>query len=65
VEGEKVQEYVNISRLFDAAMGHFGQILSGRSNGFHLGPKDACKGKQPLLRVFRPEMFAIWTPRRR
>jgi hypothetical protein len=25
-QGERAQEYVNISRPFDAAMGHFGQI---------------------------------------
>src|SRR3546814_4179149 len=45
-------------------MGHFDQIPSGRPNGFHLGPKDAWKGNQPSRRVFRPELFAIWAPRR-
>jgi hypothetical protein len=41
VQGEKVQEYVNISSLFDVAMGPFGQIPQGRPNGFHLEPKAA------------------------
>src|SRR3546814_15865786 len=50
VRGEKAQEYVDISRLLDEAMGHFDQIpplaqLGGRPNGFHIGPKAACKGK--------------------
>src|SRR3546814_18390891 len=40
------------------------QIPSGRPNAFHLGPKDAWKGNQPSRRVFRPELFAIWAPRR-
>jgi hypothetical protein len=65
VQGERVQEYVDISSRFDAAMGYFRQIPQGRPNGFHLAPKAACKGNQPSLRVFRPDMFAIWTPRRR
>ncbi|MGQ2936077.1 MAG: hypothetical protein ACT6QT_01335 [Sphingopyxis sp.] len=65
VRGEKAQEYVDISRLLDEAMGHFDQIPSGRPNGFHLDPKAACKGNQPSRRVFRPDLFAIWAPRRR
>ena len=58
-----MQEYVNISSLFDAARGHFGQIPQGRPNGFRLDPKAACNGIEPSLRAFRPDMFAIWTPR--
>ncbi len=65
VRGEKAKIYVDISRLLDEAMDHFDQIPSGRPNGFHLGPKAAWKGNQPSRRVFRPELFAIWTPRRR
>ncbi len=45
-------------------MGHFDQIPKGRSNGFHLDPKATWKGNQPSLRVFRPDLFAIWVPRR-
>src|SRR3546814_860744 len=65
VRGEKAKVYVDIPRLLDEAMGHFGQIPSGRPNGFHLGPKAACKGNQPSRRVFQPDLFAIWAPRRR
>src|SRR3546814_2962028 len=46
-------------------MGHFDQIPSGRPNGFHLGPKGPWKGNQPSRRAFRPDLFAIWAPRRR
>jgi len=59
VQGEKVQEYVDISRLLDAAMGHSGQIPQGRPNGFQLEPKAACKDNQSSLRALRPDMFAI------
>ncbi|MBB5717365.1 hypothetical protein FHR23_001095 [Stakelama sediminis] len=59
VQGEKTQEYVNISRIFDAAPGRFGQIPQGRPNGFHLEPNAACKGKEPLPRVVRPDLFAL------
>src|SRR3546814_17444850 len=59
----KAQTYVDISRLLDAVMGHFGQIPEGRPNGFHLGPKAAWKGTQPSRRALWPELFAIWTPR--
>jgi len=65
VRGEKAKEYVDISRLLDEAMGHFNQIPSGRPNGFHLGLKAAWKGSQPSRRVFQPDLFAIWAPRRR
>jgi hypothetical protein len=63
VQGGKVREYVNISSLFDVAVGHFGQIPQGRRNGFHLGPKAAWKGNQPSRRAFRTDMFAISAPR--
>src|SRR3546814_14955244 len=53
VRGEKAKTYVDISRRLDEAMGNFGQIPSGRPNGFPLGPKAACKGTQPSRRVFR------------
>jgi hypothetical protein len=49
VQGERAQEYVDISSRFDAAMGHFDQIphlvwkMGGRPNGFHLRLKDAWK----------------------
>jgi hypothetical protein len=56
-------EYVNISRLPDAAMGQIHQIPQGRQNGFHLEPKLACRGNQPLPRSLRPDLFAILTPR--
>src|SRR3546814_1225498 len=65
VRGEKAQTYVDISRLLDEAMGHFDQIPSGRPNGFQLGPKGPWKGNQPSRRAFRPDLFAIWAPRRR
>src|SRR3989344_7250645 len=64
LRGEKAKTYVNISRLLDEAMGHFGQIPSGRPNGFHLEPKAAWKGNQPSRRTFRSDLFAIWAPRR-
>src|SRR3546814_7785643 len=65
VRGEKAKVYVDIPRLLDEAMGHFGQITSGRPNSFHLGPKAASKGNKTSGRVFQPDMFAIWAPRRR
>jgi hypothetical protein len=65
VQGERAQEYVNISRPIDAAMGQIGQIPQGRQNGIHLEAKCACKGNQPAPRAFRPDMFAILAPRRR
>src|SRR3546814_846656 len=70
VRGEKATTYVDISRLLDEAMGHFDQIplslnWGGRPDGFHLEPKAACKGNQPSRRAFRPDIFAIWTPRLR
>src|SRR3546814_12762421 len=52
----KAQTYVDISRLLDAVMGHFGQIPEGRPNGFHLGPKAAWKGTQPSRRALWPEL---------
>jgi hypothetical protein len=64
-QGEKAQEYEDISRLLDAGMGHFGQIPQGRPNGFHLEPKAACKDSRSSPRVFRPDMFAIWAPQAR
>src|SRR3546814_2429855 len=30
-----------------------------------LGPKGPWKGNQPSRRAFRPDLFAIWAPRRR
>jgi hypothetical protein len=65
VRGRKTQEYVDISRLPDEAMGHFGQIPKGRWNGFHLVQILAWKGNQPSLRKHPPDMFAIPAPRRR
>jgi hypothetical protein len=62
-QGKKAQEYVDISRLLDAAMGHFDQILSGRPNGFHLEPNRPWKSNQPSRRAIWPDMFAIWAPR--
>ncbi|HMT48296.1 MAG TPA: hypothetical protein PKE59_14250, partial [Novosphingobium sp.] len=62
--GEKAQEYVDISKLLDAARGHFSQIPQGRRNGFHLGRKFPWKGNQPSLRTFPSDMFAIPPPRR-
>jgi hypothetical protein len=59
-----MQEYVDISRIPDAGLGHFGQTPSGRGNGFHLERKFPWKGNQPSLREFPPDMFAIPTPRR-
>jgi hypothetical protein len=56
-------EYVDISSLLDAAMGLFGQIPQGRQNGIHLEPKCAGEGTGPPRRAFRPDMFAILTPR--
>jgi hypothetical protein len=64
VPGRKALEYVDISRLPDAAMGHFGQIPSGRQNGFHLEAKFPWKGNQPSRREFHFVMFAILPPRR-
>jgi hypothetical protein len=63
VQGRKTQEYVDISRIPDAAMGHFGQIPSGRQNGFHLEQKFPWKGNQPSRRKFPSDMFAILPPR--
>ncbi|MDE2597448.1 MAG: hypothetical protein KGL44_11270, partial [Sphingomonadales bacterium] len=63
VQGEKAQEYVDISRLLDAALGHSGQTPAGRPNGFHLGQIHPWKGNQPSRRADSPDMFAIWTPR--
>ena len=34
-----MQEYVNISKISDAAMDEIGQIPLGQHNGFHLRPK--------------------------
>jgi hypothetical protein len=65
VRGRKAQEYGNISRLSDEAMGHFGQIPAGRWNGFHLGQMLTWKGNQPSLRDHPPDMFAIPAPRGR
>ena len=39
----------SISRLSNAAAGHFGQIPAGRRNGFHLEQTGAWKGNQPAL----------------
>ena len=58
-----MKEYVNISRLPDAAMGHFGQIPSGRWNGFHLKQKSTWKDIQSSLHEFPLDMFAIPAPR--
>jgi hypothetical protein len=63
VQGGKAKEYVNISRLLDAAMGHFGQIPSGRWNGFHLEQKSTWKDIQSSQREFPLDMFAIPAPR--
>jgi hypothetical protein len=63
VQGRKPLEYVDISRLPDAALGHFDKIPAGRPNGFHLDPQCACKGNQPSPRALRPDMFAIRAPR--
>ena len=57
-------EYVDISRLPNEAMGHFGQTPAGRRNGFHLGVKFPWKGYQPSLREFHSDLFAIPPPRR-
>jgi len=64
VRGGKAQEYVDISSFPDAAMGHFGQIPSGRWNGFHLERKSAWKDIQSSLHAFPPDMFAIPAPQR-
>lgn len=56
-------EYVNISRLLDAAMGQIHQIPKGRQNGFHLEPNLVCRGNQPLRHSIRLDLFAILTPR--
>ncbi|MCP5385000.1 MAG: hypothetical protein H6913_10380 [Altererythrobacter sp.] len=58
-----MKEYVDLSSRFDAAPGHFGQILKGRRNDFHLGQKHACEGIQPSRRAFSPDMFVIPAPR--
>jgi hypothetical protein len=58
-QGERAQEYVNISIPFDAAMGHFDQIPAGRPNGFHLNPNRHWKGIHPSRRAVWPDMFAI------
>jgi hypothetical protein len=63
MQGRKAQGYVDISRLPDAAVGHFGQIPQGRWNGFHLRRILAWKGNQPPLRDYPPDMFAISAPR--
>jgi hypothetical protein len=65
VRGRKAQEYADISSLPDEAMGHFGQIPTGRWHGFHLRQKFTWKGNQPSLREFPPDMFAMPAPRRR
>jgi len=57
--GRKAQEYADISRLSDEAMGHFGQIPAGRSNGFHLEPNRPWKGRQPSPQAIWPDLFAI------
>jgi hypothetical protein len=62
-QGEKAQEYVDISRLLDPGMGLFDQIPAGGPNGFHLGQSRPGKSNQPSRRAASPEMFAIWTPR--
>jgi hypothetical protein len=49
----------SISRPSNAVMGHFGQIPSGRWNGFHLERKSAWKGNQPSRREFPSDMFAF------
>jgi len=64
-QGGKAQEYVDIFGLFDAALGHFGQIPAGRPNGFPLEPNCPWKGNQPSQRAIRPDSIAIWTPQRR
>jgi hypothetical protein len=64
VQAGKTQEYVDIARIPDAAMGHFGQIPLGRGNGFRLERKFAWKGNRPSLQEFPPDMFAIASPRR-
>jgi hypothetical protein len=46
LQGERAQEYVDISSRLGAAAGHFGQIPQGRPNGFHLEPNGACKDVQ-------------------
>ncbi|MGQ4827424.1 hypothetical protein, partial [Enterococcus faecalis] len=61
--GEMAQEYVDISSHLDAAMGLLGQTPKGWQNGFHLGPKCACKGNQPSPCALRTDMFAILPPR--
>jgi hypothetical protein len=57
-------EYVDISRLLDAALGHSGQIPSGRWNGFHIGQQFVWKGNQPSPHKLPTDMFAIPVPRR-
>ena len=59
------QEYADLSRHLDAVMGHFGQIPTGRHNGFHLERIFAWKGNQPSRREYPPDMFAIMPPRTR
>ncbi len=55
-------EYVDISRLPDAAMGHSGQIPVGRQYGFHLEVKFPWKGNQLSRRELPNDMFAILPP---
>jgi hypothetical protein len=52
VQGRKAQEYVDIERLPDAAMGHFEQILrdvqmASISNGNGLGKATSHPGSPP------------------
>jgi hypothetical protein len=42
VLGGKAQEYVDIARLADDAMGKIGQSPKGRQNGFDLEAKRPC-----------------------
>jgi hypothetical protein len=55
----------SISRLSNAALGHFEQIPAGRQNGFHLERKFPWKGNQPSRQEFPSDLFAILPPRRR
>ncbi|WP_420607547.1 hypothetical protein [Novosphingopyxis sp.] len=63
VQGEEAQEYVDISSLFDVAMGQIDQIPKGRQNGFQLEPKHAWKQNHCSRRALRSDLFAILSPR--
>lgn len=54
-----MQEYLDISNFFDAAMGDLDQIPKGLPTDFALRPKCAGKGCEPVRRAFQPDRFVI------